>query len=83
MWWTAFWPGVAITLLVTGLTLLGEGLNDIINPLLRVKGFRGKVKTRDRLEAASGSPALIAAGVEAPPLMEPMTEPGDEHVEIP
>ncbi len=83
VWWTAFWPGVAITLLVTGLTLLGEGLNDIINPLLRVKGYRGKVKVRDRLEPVSGSPALIAAGAEAPPLMEPMTEPGDKHVEIP
>lgn len=43
-WWTAFWPGMAITVLVTGLTLLGEGLNDIINPLLRVKGYRGRVR---------------------------------------
>ena len=42
-WWTAFWPGMAIMLLVTGLTLVGEGLNDIINPLLRVRGFKGRV----------------------------------------
>ena len=28
-------------LLVTGLTLLGEGLNDIINPLLRSRGLAG------------------------------------------
>ncbi len=47
-WWTAFWPGVAITLLVTGLSLMGEGLNDIVNPLLRVKGYRGKVKLSAR-----------------------------------
>ncbi|MEE8602505.1 ABC transporter permease [Euzebya tangerina] len=47
-WWTAFWPGVAITLLVTGLSLMGEGLNDIINPLLRVKGYRGKAKASAR-----------------------------------
>ncbi|MGH3442606.1 MAG: ABC transporter permease [Nitriliruptorales bacterium] len=46
-WWTAFWPGLAIMLLVTGLTLVGEGLNDIINPLLRVKGYRGRVPRRD------------------------------------
>ena len=46
-WWTAFWPGMAIMLLVTGLTLVGEGLNDIINPLLRVKGFQGEVGTKD------------------------------------
>ena len=45
-WWTAFWPGLAIMLLVTGLTLVGEGLNDIINPLLRVKGFKGKIPKR-------------------------------------
>lgn len=46
-WWTAFFPGLAIMLLVTGLTLVGEGLNDIVNPLLRVKGFKGKVPDRD------------------------------------
>ncbi len=34
-WWTALFPGLAIVLLVTGLTLLGEGLNDVVNPLLR------------------------------------------------
>ena len=33
-------------LLVTGLTLLGEGLNDIINPLLRVKGLTRPVGAR-------------------------------------
>jgi len=39
VWWTALFPGVAIVLLVTGLTLVGEGLNDIINPLLRRLGL--------------------------------------------
>ena len=47
-WWTALFPGLAITLLVIGLTLIGEGLNDIINPLLRVKGFQGEVDTKDK-----------------------------------
>ena len=28
-------PGLAIVLLVTGLTLLGEGLNETVNPVLR------------------------------------------------
>jgi peptide/nickel transport system permease protein len=46
-WWTALFPGLAITLLVVGLTLVGEGLNDIINPLLRVKGFQGEVIGKD------------------------------------
>lgn len=35
IWWTGLWPGLAIVLLVTGLTLLGEGLNDVLNPRLR------------------------------------------------
>jgi peptide/nickel transport system permease protein len=46
-WWTALFPGLAITLLVVGLTLIGEGLNDIINPLLRVKGFQGLVAAKE------------------------------------
>ncbi len=34
-WWTGFFPGMAIVLLVTGLTLVGEGLNETVNPTLR------------------------------------------------
>jgi peptide/nickel transport system permease protein len=35
IWWTGLFPGMAIVLLVTGLTLLGEGLNETVNPILR------------------------------------------------
>jgi peptide/nickel transport system permease protein len=35
IWWTGLFPGMAIVLLVTFLTLLGEGLNETINPVLR------------------------------------------------
>jgi len=35
IWWTGLWPGLAIVLAVTGLTLVGEGLNDVLNPTLR------------------------------------------------
>lgn len=35
IWWTALFPGLALTLMVTGLSLVGEGLNDLVNPLLR------------------------------------------------
>lgn len=35
IWWTALFPGLALTLLVVGLSLVGEGLNDLINPLAR------------------------------------------------
>jgi peptide/nickel transport system permease protein len=39
IWWTAVFPGGAIVLLVTGLTLVGEGLNDVVNPVLRRRRF--------------------------------------------
>ena len=35
VWWTSLYPGLAIVLLVTGLTLVGEGLNETVNPILR------------------------------------------------
>jgi peptide/nickel transport system permease protein len=40
IWWTGLWPGVAIVLLVTGFTLVGEGLNDVLNPLIRKRRLR-------------------------------------------
>ena len=39
IWWTGLFPGIAIVLLVTGLTLFGEGLNETINPVLRRRQF--------------------------------------------
>lgn len=33
--WLAFFPGIFIILLVVALSLIGEGLNDIINPLIK------------------------------------------------
>lgn len=35
IWWTALFPGLMLTLLVVGLSLMGEGLNELINPLSR------------------------------------------------
>jgi len=35
IWWTSLFPGLMIILLTVGLSFLGEGLNDIVNPLLR------------------------------------------------
>jgi peptide/nickel transport system permease protein len=40
IWWTGVYPGVAIALLVTGVTLVGESLNDVLNPLLRTTRLR-------------------------------------------
>ncbi|GAA3520290.1 hypothetical protein GCM10022234_14970 [Aeromicrobium panaciterrae] len=38
IWWTSVFPGTAIVLVVLGVTLVGESLNDILNPLLRTRG---------------------------------------------
>ncbi len=37
VWWTGLFPGLAIVALVMGLTLMGEGLNETMNPALRVR----------------------------------------------
>ena len=34
-WWMAFFPGACIFLLVTTLNLVGDGLNDVLNPRLK------------------------------------------------
>lgn len=35
IWWTTLFPGLAMTTMVVGLSLLGEGLSEIVNPLSR------------------------------------------------
>lgn len=37
IWWTGLFPGLAIVVLVMGLTFVGEGLNETLNPTLRVR----------------------------------------------
>lgn len=34
IWWTTLFPGLAMTSMVVGLSLLGEGLNEFVNPRL-------------------------------------------------
>ena len=35
IWWTTLFPGFALTLMVVGLSLFGEGLNEFVNPRWR------------------------------------------------
>src|SRR3954447_25879539 len=49
IWWTSVFPGVAIVLVVLGLTLVGESLNDLADPRLR-----------PRRRAAEGEPEGLA-----------------------
>ncbi len=37
IWWTSLFPGLAIVLVVLGLTLVGESLNDLADPRLRTR----------------------------------------------
>ena len=36
-WWLTLFPGLAIVVLVMGMTLMGEGLNEALNPAIRVR----------------------------------------------
>jgi oligopeptide/dipeptide ABC transporter ATP-binding protein len=75
IWWTAMWPGLAIVALVTGLTLVGEGLNDVVNPLLRARGMSGaKLGTGAVIGSDSGAAgsALDTTDDAASPTDEPL-----------
>jgi peptide/nickel transport system permease protein len=56
VWWPALWPGLAIITLITALTLVGEGLNETVNPALRRRRLQGvtfgHVPTEAEREAA-------------------------------
>jgi peptide/nickel transport system permease protein len=67
IWWTGLYPGLAIVLLVTGLTLVGEGLNDILNPVLRRRwGVMPKIPPRPPTSTAA-TPSAPAPGKGARP----------------
>jgi peptide/nickel transport system permease protein len=37
IWWTSIFPGSAIVLVIVGITLVGESLNDLADPRLRTR----------------------------------------------
>jgi len=41
IWWTSVFPGSAIVLIVLGITLIGESLNDLADPRLRARRRTG------------------------------------------
>ena len=64
IWWTGFFPGMAIVLLVTGLTLVGEGLNETVNPTLRKRRFAPVempplVPVGDPVDGSAGPPPAV------------------------
>jgi peptide/nickel transport system permease protein len=36
-WWMTFFPGLAISITILGFNLIGDGLNDALNPRLRIR----------------------------------------------
>jgi len=54
IWWTGVFPGMAIVLFVVALTLVGEGLNDTLNPTLRKRRIE-KVHIPPRADAEQGA----------------------------
>ncbi len=65
IWWTGLFPGLAIAVTVLGLTLLGEGINDVRDPRLRARRrprARKVVTARDLGPAQPGAGPGAAAG---------------------
>ena len=52
VWWTAVFPGLAIVLTVLGITLVGESMNDLNDPRLRVRR-KAKVKNTKPAEVTA------------------------------
>jgi peptide/nickel transport system permease protein len=60
IWWTALYPGLAIVLVVLGMTLVGESLNDLADP--RLRGRRAVAEAAGEVAETSVVPggALVA-----------------------
>ncbi|MFC9892703.1 ABC transporter permease [Nocardia sp. NPDC127579] len=62
IWWTGIFPGVAIVLVVLGMTLVGESLNEVLNPLLRTRRTaRPTTVGSDVVVGESGAPDMAVA----------------------
>jgi ABC-type glutathione transport system ATPase component/ABC-type dipeptide/oligopeptide/nickel transport system permease subunit len=67
IWWTGMFPGLAIVLIVLGVTLVGESLNDILNPLLRTRGQETTSADEEELEEIVEEGGLDAPAVDVSP----------------
>ena len=74
IWWTGLFAGFAIVLLVTGFTLVGEGLNDVANPLIRNRRIK-----RPTIPAPDATPPDVGAGSPAAPSGPPPA--GEERLQ--
>ncbi|MGM0386201.1 MAG: ABC transporter permease [Actinomycetota bacterium] len=65
IWWTALFPGLAIVLVVMGITLIGESLNDLADPRLRTR------RRADAAPAAAAETVVVPGGSITPGQEEP------------
>ncbi len=66
IWWTGLFPGLAIVLLITGFTLVGEGINDTLNPLVRERPIDApEIPEEEAVELPPAGPAGAPAGATA------------------
>ena len=54
IWWTSIFPGMAIVLVVLGVTLVGESLNDLADPRLRTRRRAVGVTTLGTISVQGG-----------------------------
>lgn len=66
IWWTTFFPGMAIVLLVVGLTLVGEGLNETVNPSLRRRRLRPVEMPPHEPTGSLAQPSVTGSSVTGP-----------------
>jgi len=81
IWWTAVFPGLAIVLIVVGVTLIGESLNDVLNPLLRTRGGATTADEKEVAEVVAVASAELTPGVSTPLASGSLVQPpaGEEH----
>lgn len=72
IWWTSIFPGVAIVLVVLGLTLVGESLNDLVDPRLR-KRAAGAEPVEDLGVALPADPTPAPTSAPTAPTTAPTT----------
>ena len=78
IWWTAVFPGAAIVLVVLGLTLVGESLNDLADPRLR-KRAAGAEPVEDLLVERPIVGAIAHAGSAADAADTPAVSQAEEE----
>jgi peptide/nickel transport system permease protein len=82
IWWTAIFPGTAIVLLVLGLSLIGESLNDVVDPLLRSKRLKNVILPARLGSGSTGAPSMTSSASAAPAGVAGGADPGDTGISV-